>query len=199
MPHLRPGPGLLTLRAMRTLTRFLLALWLLASAPVGAQIHAGEDSDAGVAPAAALRQGGFSAPTPLEIPGARRLLTEELRSMRWRADPPLLFDVLGGELHDSLPGAIWLPGAGRGRGFDDEIQKQLARVLDTAAQGSLNRALVFFCANKGCWLSYNAALRAVRLGYKEVYWYRGGIEAWIAAGEPLAPLKMSWQKPPEGG
>jgi hypothetical protein len=33
--------------------------------------------------------------------------------------------------------------------------------------------LVFFCACVECWESYNAALRALRLGYREVYWYRG--------------------------
>ena len=52
------------------------------------------------------------------------------------------------------------------------------------------------CASKTCWLSYNTALRAARLGYTEVYWYRGGIEAWLASGQVLAPLKVSWQRPP---
>jgi len=31
-----------------------------------------------------------------------------------------------------------------------------------------------------------AALRAVAAGYGKVYWYRGGIEAWTAAGLPTA-------------
>jgi len=31
-----------------------------------------------------------------------------------------------------------------------------------------------------------AALRAVAVGYGKVYWYRGGIEAWTAAGLPTA-------------
>jgi rhodanese-related sulfurtransferase len=43
---------------------------------------------------------------------------------------------------------------------------------------------VFFCSGVRCWLSYNAALRAVRGGYANVYWYRGGIDAWRAAGLP---------------
>jgi hypothetical protein len=32
--------------------------------------------------------------------------------------------------------------------------------------------------NTHCWMSYNAALRAIHLGFRQVYWYRGGIEAW---------------------
>lgn len=39
-------------------------------------------------------------------------------------------------------------------------------------------------------MSYNAALRAINLGYRNVLWYRGGIEAWQAAGQPLQPSGM---------
>ena len=34
----------------------------------------------------------------------------------------------------------------------------------------------------------NLALRLVALGYTEVYWYRGGREAWMAAGLPMAEV-----------
>jgi PQQ-dependent catabolism-associated CXXCW motif protein len=51
--------------------------------------------------------------------------------------------------------------------------------------------LVFFCVNSQCWLSYNASLRAAALGYTNVYWYRGGIESWRAAGLPLARVAAS--------
>ena len=36
----------------------------------------------------------------------------------------------------------------------------------------------------------NLALRLVALGYTEVYWYRGGREAWGVAGLPEADLVM---------
>ena len=52
--------------------------------------------------------------------------------------------------------------------------------------------LVFLCASARCWLSYNAALRAVRLGYADVRWYRGGIEAWGAGGGALAEPRLVW-------
>jgi rhodanese-related sulfurtransferase len=32
--------------------------------------------------------------------------------------------------------------------------------------------------------SYNMALHVIALGYRTVYWYRGGEEAWAAAGLP---------------
>ena len=35
-----------------------------------------------------------------------------------------------------------------------------------------------------------AALRAVAAGYGKVYWYRGGAEAWMAAGLPTARTEV---------
>jgi PQQ-dependent catabolism-associated CXXCW motif protein len=155
-----------------------------------------ELQDFGVAPTAELRQGELSAPTPLEIPGARLIATAELRElMSGPAESrPVLFDVLGGEPHLSLPGAIWLPGAGRGSSFDDEVQVRLARILELAARGDRRRTVVFFCASPTCWLSYNTALRAAQLGYENVRWYRGGIEAWREAGGPVTELRVVWKR-----
>jgi rhodanese-related sulfurtransferase len=55
--------------------------------------------------------------------------------------------------------------------------------------------MVFFCANARCWLSYNAALRAARLGYTGVRWYRGGVEAWGVAGGALVEPSLVWRQP----
>ncbi len=50
--------------------------------------------------------------------------------------------------------------------------------------GNKNVPLVFYCQNTYCWMSYNAALRAIKMGFTQVLWYRGGIEAWQKAGLP---------------
>ena len=172
-------------------------LLLVLAACMAVPALANEDVDYGVPPVSALRTSDFHAPTPREVPGAKTIGTSALRDSL-RAEPqPLLFDVLGGDVHQSLPGAIWLPGAGRGQSFTDTIQARFAQALEAAAKGDRKRVLVFFCQGPECWLSYNAALRAVRLGYETVYWYRGGIEAWIAAGGDLAPMKLTWRNPPE--
>ncbi len=175
-----------------------VALMALASASA-AQVPApaAEDADLGVPPSAELRFGDHASATPVTILGARFVTTPELKAALGRppAERPILFDVLGGAGHDSLPGAIWLPDAGRGTGFDDELQQRLARTLAVLTNGDAARPMVFFCASVNCWLSYNAALRAARLGYTAVGWYRGGIQAWIAAGGALAPMKVSWRRP----
>ena len=172
-------------------------LLLVLAACLAAPAIANEDIDYGLAPVSTLRTADYHAPTPREIPGARTIGTSALRDSLQAQPQPLLFDVLGGEVHASLPGAIWLPGAGRGQSFTDTVQARFAQTLHAVTKGDRKRPLVFFCQGPQCWLSYNAALRAVALGYEAVFWYRGGIEAWIAAGGDLAPLKLAWRNPPE--
>jgi PQQ-dependent catabolism-associated CXXCW motif protein len=172
-------------------------LLLVLAACLAAPALADEDADFGLAPVSALRTSDLHAPTPREVPGAKTIRTSALRDSLQAASPPLLFDVLGGEAHASLPGAVWLPGAGRGQSFTDTVQARFALTLNALTNGDRKRPLVFFCQGPQCWLSYNAALRAVALGYETVYWYRGGIEAWIEAGGALVPMKFSWRTPPE--
>jgi len=154
-----------------------------------------EAQDFGVPPSTELRLEAHAEPTPLEIPGAQVIATAELRKLMQarHGKRPLLFDVMGEDRHLSLYGSIWLPGAGRGSSFDDEIQARLARMLEVATGGERAQPLVFFCAGPRCWLSYNAALRAVRLGYSNVRWYRGGVEAWGAGGGLLMEPILPWQ------
>jgi PQQ-dependent catabolism-associated CXXCW motif protein len=140
----------------------------------------------GVAPTNRLRLRPYHAPTPLTIPGAQVLRTRELQALAAGAGAPILIDVLSEEGHVTVAGALWLSGAGRGTNFMDPVQSVLVPLLAKLSAGDKARPMVFLCANSQCWLSYNAALRAVAAGYEKVYWYRGGIEAWAAAGLPTA-------------
>lgn len=168
-------------------------LWFAAAA------SANEAVDHGVAPQAELRRGEYDAPTPLTVPGAQTVTTAALRRLlpRSGAERPVLVDVLGGNGHPTLPGSAWLPGAGRGVSFDDPLQARLGQALAVLTRGDRARPVVFFCASPRCWLSYNAALRAVRLGYTNVLWYRGGIEAWGAGGGALGVPGITWQRSDE--
>jgi len=148
--------------------------------------YADEDRDWGIAPTNRLRQPPYHGPTPLQIPGAQLVNTRELQAMVAGSGSPILIDVLSGEGHLTLAGAAWISGAGRGANFLDPVQSTLVPLLAQLAGGDKTRPMVFFCASAQCWLSYNAALRAVAAGYSSVYWYRGGIDAWIAAGLPTA-------------
>jgi rhodanese-related sulfurtransferase len=51
--------------------------------------------------------------------------------------------------------------------------------------------LVIFCLDGSCPESYNFASAAIAAGYQQVYWYRGGANAWAAAGLPTVAGPVS--------
>ena len=136
-----------------------------------------------------MLQRDVGTPTPLSLPGARRITTHELNDV---GPQSLLIDVLDETgNHQTLPGTVHLPGAGNyGRGrLKDSIEKSLAKWLAELTGRDKNRQIVLFCLGAQCWESDNAALRALDLGYRNVLWYRGGLASWKAAGLPLvAPV-----------
>lgn len=84
---------------------------------------------------------------------------------------------------DSIPGAIWLPNTGYGAlGAPEEAY--LRAGLAAASGGDLAHPLVFFCL-ADCWMSWNAAKRALSYGYASVSWLPVGTDGWAAAGYPL--------------
>jgi thiosulfate/3-mercaptopyruvate sulfurtransferase len=52
-----------------------------------------------------------------------------------------------------------------------------------------DRLIVFYCGFVKCTRSHNGAMWAVKLGYKNVYRYPGGIKAWDEAGYPVQQVK----------
>ncbi|HLZ84914.1 MAG TPA: caspase family protein [Caulobacteraceae bacterium] len=112
--------------------------------------------------------------TPTSIPGGRVISTGELEKAIQAHRLMALIDVLTG-YHNTIPGAVSLPGAGLPQSADVSPQ------IMNAVRGNRGVPLVFFCAGAKCWESYNAALRAIHAGFTNVYWYRGGLEAWAAA------------------
>jgi adenylate cyclase len=49
--------------------------------------------------------------------------------------------------------------------------------------------VITYSWNAVFWDARNLALELVALGYPNVSWYRGGLEAWDVAGFPLTRLK----------
>ena len=65
------------------------------------------------------------------------------------------------------------------------IEQEMTEQITTAVIDDRAAPLVIFCRSD-CWMSWNAARRAVALGYSGIQWFPGGIEGWQAAGG--APL-----------
>lgn len=143
-----------------------------------------ERQDFGVKPTAELHSGPMHAPTPSTIPGGQVITTKGLLPLLANAEMgALLFDVLGGA--EMLPGAHPAAPASQPGSFRDQNQQDFGQYLQSLTRGNKETPLVFYCLSSHCWMSYNASLRAINLGYRNVLWYRGGLEAWKAAGQQV--------------
>ncbi len=143
---------------------------------------ADELTDFGVAPRTQM-QVNVGTETPTTIPGGHVITTAEMTKA---ADlGVVIVDVLAGAPHASIPGALLMPGAGNPGSFSDTTQTNLWNALKQATDANPDRPIAFLCAGSRCWESYNAALRAEKMGFKVVLWYRGGLAAWQAAGLPM--------------
>jgi PQQ-dependent catabolism-associated CXXCW motif protein len=157
-----------------------------------AQEFANEGKDWEVAPTTSQRRSNYHSPTPLSIPGAKVVKTMALKKLLDSDTSIVLIDVLDGEARNTIPGAYWMPGAGAGLVYGAE-KSRFADALKKLANGDPGRPIIFFCLSSECWLSYNASLLAVDAGYSNVMWFRGGVNAWKAAGLSVkAPERVTW-------
>ena len=138
----------------------------------------------------------YRAPVPETVAGGEVLHLEQMQAVAGSPDV-LLIDVLPAPRrpdgmrpempwlpapHRSLPGAVWWPDVGRGA---------LAPAHEAVFRSRLqavgpDRLMVFFCLSD-CWMSWNAAKRAARFGYR-VAWFPEGVDRWEAAGLPTTSI-----------
>jgi PQQ-dependent catabolism-associated CXXCW motif protein len=139
----------------------------------------------------------YRAPTPTTLHGAMVIGTQEAEKI-WRSRVASFIDVLarpprprnlpeGTLWHDkprsNIPDSIWLPDTGYGE-LAPSVAEYFSRGLEMTTRGDHARLIVFYCL-ADCWMSWNAAKRAISLGYSNVAWYRDGTDGWIASGLPL--------------
>ena len=126
--------------------------------------------------------------TPSRIEGIKTVGTQDLvRALL--ADKDLRVLEVTGVYKEILPGSQVMMNAGlatENPAVEALMEKRFANLLSVIAPDTA-KPVVFYCSGRNCWLSVNAALRAKKLGYSDVHWYRGGMESWVAAGLPVAP------------
>jgi PQQ-dependent catabolism-associated CXXCW motif protein len=88
--------------------------------------------------------------------------------------------------HRTMEGAHWLPNVGYGA-LPDSIEAYFRAGLERLTKGDRKAPIVFFCL-RDCWMSWNAAKRAVAAGYTNVMWFRDGTDAWQELGYPLVDV-----------
>jgi TolB-like protein/tetratricopeptide (TPR) repeat protein len=155
----------------------------------GVRDHADENADFGVRPDNALHA-TLAGYTPLTVPGARTVRTDELAHMLDPDTRPVVIDPATHYWGRSLPGAVAVSKAGLAGSQDDRIQERLRDRMKELTSGDIARPIVAIGWNSESFDGYNLALRLVALGYSNVYWYRGGREAWEVAGLPETSLAI---------
>ncbi|WP_419247573.1 PQQ-dependent catabolism-associated CXXCW motif protein [Roseibium aggregatum] len=143
------------------------------------------------------REDPYRGPVPETLRGGTVVSTEEAHAL-WEAGQTAFIDVLprapkpqnlpkGTIWHDkprlSIPGSLWLPNVGYGRIAEvtaDYFRTGLAKATD----GDKSHAVLFYCLDQ-CWMSWNAAKRALEYGYETVYWYPEGTDGWTFEDYPV--------------
>jgi adenylate cyclase len=154
----------------------------------GLRDHADEDADFGV-PAHAALHGALAGLTPNDVPGSTTLRTAEFVRFLEESQP-IVIDTMTYFWGQSIPGAVGLKYAGLGGSFTDAAQDRLHSKLRELSIGDSNRPIVAVGWNSERFDGRNLALRLAALGYTQIYWYRGGREAWEVNGLPETPLDV---------
>ena len=139
-------------------------------------------------------EGNIDAPTPSTLHGGRVIHVEEIEALL-RQGKAVVIDVSNtprrpAELapgapwlplpHRAIPDALWLPAVGAGA-LTAEVDDFYRVRLERATAGNVDVPLIVYCHER-CWLSWNAAKRAIGYGYRRVFWFPEGVEGWTAAG-----------------
>jgi PQQ-dependent catabolism-associated CXXCW motif protein len=153
------------------------------------------------------RMDNYRAPTPVTLRGAVVLSTAQARA-HWEKHDAAFIDVLPQpprpaglpastiwrpKPRDDIPGSLWLPDTGYGA-LAPVMQQYFERGLRQATADEKDRLIVLYCL-ANCWMSWNAAKRAMALGYTQVAWYPDGTDGWAAQNLPLEP--RTWMPRPQ--
>ena len=166
--------------------------------PGGGAVESG-DKQGAVTPAEpnGYRMDAYREPVPATLAGAQVLDTEAAKAL-WQKQGAVFVDVLPtpkrpdnlpaetywrAPPRTDLPGSIWLADTGYGALSPEALAYFKSGIAAAAKPDAL---LVFYC-KRNCWMSWNAARRALDEGFAPVAWYPDGTDGWQEAGLPLEP------------
>lgn len=147
------------------------------------------------------RNDDYRSPVPATLDGAL-VVSDDTAQALWATGRVLFVDVfpkapkpenlVEGTIfierpYDSIPGSYWLPNVGYGA-LADVTHAYFRGSLTEVTEGDTDTPIVFFCRME-CWMSWNAAKRALEYGYTRVYWYPNGVDGW--ADTLLLPLEQA--------
>ena len=146
---------------------------------------------------AGYRTHDYRSPVPATLRGATVVSDREAMRL-WTSRRALFIDVMprppkpaglpAGTLwrpqaRRNIPGSVWLANVGFGV-LSPELEAYFRSNLARLTGGDRAKPLLFDCL-ADCWMSWNAARRALAWGYRRVFWYPAGTDGWVAAGGGL--------------
>ena len=176
-------------------SRILMALL------VAAALHLPALADERAVEPLSYRMEDYRAPVPATLQSAMVVTTDEAAALL-KEKRALFFDVMPHtpkpaklpagtiwreKVRNNIPGSVWLPNVGYGA-LSGETEGYFRNALETLTGGDKTRMVLFYCMTD-CWMSWNAAKRAVEWGYRAVIWYPSGADGWESAGRALAEAK----------
>lgn len=143
----------------------------------------------------------YDAPVPQTLQGATRVEAVEVKRLL-EEENALIVDVIPEHrrpdflpkdqiwlpvVHKGLPGSLWLPDTGYGV-LSDTTTHYFQESLKKHTADDHDKPVVFYC-RLDCWMSWNAAKRALSFGYTHVYWFADGTDGWMFEGFPMSVLE----------
>ncbi|MFD1300781.1 rhodanese-like domain-containing protein [Methylobacterium marchantiae] len=147
--------------------------------------------------------------TPKTLKGATVVDIDALDSLA--AEKPVMIDVALADqkpagfptdrpwlpAHRSIPGSVWMPGAGAAP-MDPAREAQFLSRVAYLTGGDKSKPVVTFC-HPECWGSWNAAKRLVQNGYSRVHWFADGVEGWQDRHDTtILKVDAAWAAKPAG-
>lgn len=178
--------------------RWFFALTLIVGLTPNAEAQAVEEPEG-------YRMSAYRAPVPATLKGAEVVSNDRVMKLH-NAGQMIFIDVLPRppkpeklaadvvwrpRKRTNIPGSVWLPNVGFGA-LNPEIESYFRSNLARLTNDDKSAPILIYCL-ADCWMSWNAAKRALSYGYSEVYWYPEGTDGWQGIGgklEPSEPVPM---------
>jgi len=115
--------------------------------------------------------------SPLTIDGTKKVTAEEVIDLVTNLPDIVIVDARKASDRDGagwIEGSIGLPNTSTN---EESLAKHVA---------SKDTPVLFYCNGIKCGRSVESSKLAVSLGYKKIYWFRGGWEEWTTKGMPIS-------------
>ena len=116
----------------------------------------------------------FADNSPPSIPGTTIVIAEDLIDLVEKIPDLIIIDsrIPGDRKQGYLEGSLSLPDV-------DTTCESLNHMVPARTY-----PVLFYCNGVKCGRSAKAAVIALKCGYSNLYWFRGGFEEWLAKGYP---------------